>query len=101
MPRVQQSRSGLDLALGDHFVCSVAMSKQQSNLPALDSLLGPVVKASASRAANPGFDSLLRRDFSGPSHASDLKIGTPVATMPRAWRRRVSAETGWLGVGIQ
>ena len=30
-----------------------------------DRLVGPVVKASASRAEDPGFDSRLRRDFSG------------------------------------
>ena len=32
----------------------------------------------------------LRRDFSGSSHTSDLKIGTPVATLPSAWHYRVS-----------
>ena len=45
-------------------------------------LVGLVVKASASRAEDPGFESHLRRDFSGSSHTSDLKIETPVATMP-------------------
>ena len=54
---------------------------------------GLVVKASASRAADPGFDS-------GSSQTSDLKIGTPVATLPGAWRYRVSAMTGWPGVSI-
>ena len=40
----------------------------------LHSLDGLLVKASASRAADPGFDSSLRpEDFSGSSHASDLK----------------------------
>ena len=43
-----------------------------------DRLLGLVVKVSASRAEDPGFESRLRRDFSGSSHTSDLKIGTPV-----------------------
>ena len=47
-----------------------------------DRLVGLVVKASASRAEDPGFESCLRRDFSGLSHTSDLKIGTPVATLP-------------------
>ena len=43
-------------------------------------LLGLVVKASASRAEGPVFDSHLRlRDFSGSSHTSDFNIGTPVA----------------------
>ena len=31
---------------------------------------------------------------------SDLKIGTPVATLPGAWRYRVSAGTGRPGVSI-
>ena len=44
-----------------------------------------VVKASASRAEDPRFESRLRRDFSGSSHTSDFKIGTPVATLPGAW----------------
>ena len=30
----------------------------------------------------------------------DSKIGTPVATLPGAWRYRVSAETGRPGVSI-
>ena len=54
-----------------------------------------VVQSSASRAANPWFDSRLSRDFSGLSHTGDLKIGTP-----GAWRYRVSAGTGRPGVNI-
>ena len=57
----------------------------------LDRLGGLVVKASASRAEDPGFESRLGLDFSGLSHTSDLKIGSPVATLPGAWRYRVSA----------
>ena len=38
--------------------------------------------------------------FSGSSHTSDLNIGTPVATLPGAWRYRVSAGTGRPGVSI-
>ena len=38
--------------------------------------------------------------FPGPSHPGDFKIGTPVATLPGAFRYRVSAGTGWPGVGI-
>ena len=45
-----------------------------------DRLVGLVVKASVSRAEDPGFDSrLCRGEFSGSSHTSDLTIGTPVA----------------------
>ena len=66
-----------------------------------DLLVGLVVKASTSRVEDPGFDSCLRPgDFSGSSYTSDLKIGTPVATLPGAWRYRVSAGTGWPGVSI-
>ena len=69
-----------------------------------DHLAGLVVKASASGAEDPGLESRLSRDFSGSSHITDLKIGTPVATLPCAWHYRVSAGTGrprvsilWLG----
>ena len=48
-------------------------------------LVGLVVKASAPRAKDPGFDSRFHLgDFAGSSHTSDLKIGTPVATLPGA-----------------
>ena len=64
-------------------------------------LVGLVVKAPASRAEDPGFDSHFRRgDFSGSSHSSDLKIGAPVANLPGIWQHRVSAGTGWPGVSI-
>ena len=59
-----------------------------------------VVKASASRAEDPGFESRLRRDFSGSNLTSDLKFGTPVATLPGAWRYRVSVGTGRPGISI-
>ena len=38
--------------------------------------------------------------FSGSSHTSDLKMGTPVATLPGAWHYRVSTGTGRPGVSI-
>ena len=47
---------------------------------ALDRLVGLVVKVSTSGAEDPRFESRLQQDFSGSSHTSDLKIGTPVAT---------------------
>ena len=46
--------------------------------------------------SNPSCD----RIFSGSSHTSDLKIGTPVATLPGALRCRVSAGSGRHGVSI-
>ena len=59
-----------------------------------------MVKASASRAEDPGFESRLRQDFSGLSHTRDFKICTPVATLPGAWHYRVRAGTGRPGVII-
>ena len=61
-------------------------------------LAGLVVKASASGAEDPGFESRLRRDVSVLSHTSDLKIGTPGATLPSACHYGVSARTGRSGV---
>ena len=84
-------------AASDGPVCSNLFSVVKSSW--LD-LVGLVVKASVSRAEDPGFQSRLRWDFSGSSHTSDFKIGTPVATLPGAWRYRVRAGTGRPGVGI-
>ena len=70
-------------------------------MPGSPRLVGLVVKASAARAEDSGFDSrLCRGEFSGSSHTSDLKIGTPVATLQGAWPYRVSAGNGWPGVSI-
>ena len=46
--------------------------------------------------SNPACDGI----FPGSSHTGDLKIGTPAATLPGAWRSRVRAGTGWPGVNI-
>ena len=48
----------------------------------------------------PGSNPACAGIFSGSSHTSDLKIGTPVATLPGAWRYRVSAGTDRPGVSI-
>ena len=48
----------------------------------------------------PGSNPACAGIFSGSSHTGDLKIGTPVATLPEAWRYRVSAGTGQPGVSI-
>ena len=62
---------------------------------------GLVVKASTSRAVDPGFDSRFRhRDISGLSHTNDFKTGIQVAALPSAWRDRISAGAGWPGVNI-
>ena len=60
-----------------------------------------VVKVSVSRTTDLGFNSCLCQGiFFWSSHTSDLKIGTPVATLPGAWHYRVSAGIGWPGVSI-
>ena len=66
-----------------------------------DRLAGLVVKASALGAKDLGFESRLWQDFSGSNHTSDLKVGTPVATLPGAWHYRVSTGTGPASVSIQ
>ena len=48
----------------------------------------------------PGSNPAGARIISGSSHTSDLKIGTPVATLPGAWCYRVSTWTGQPGVSI-
>ena len=81
-------------------VANAFTKKHTTSFIPLDRLVGIVVKASASRSEDPGFKSRLRRDFSGSSHTSDLRIDTLVATLPGAWRYRVSTGTGWTGVSI-
>ena len=46
--------------------------------PYWNHLVGLVVKIPGSRAEDPGFESRLRRGFSGSSHTSHLKTGAPV-----------------------
>ena len=48
----------------------------------------------------PGSNPACAGIFSGSSHTCDLNIGTPVATLPGAWRYRVSTGTGRPGVNI-
>ena len=59
-----------------------------------------MVRVSASRVEDPGFESVCDGIFPGSSHTSDLNIGIPVATLPGTWHFRVSAETGPSGVSI-
>ena len=65
-----------------------------------DRLVGLLVKASASGVADPGFESHLRLDFSESCPKSDLKIDTPLATLPGAWHYRFSTGTGRSSVSI-
>ena len=73
-------------------------------LPEVDRLVGLVVRRPSRERKIPSSNPACAGISSGSSHTSDLKIGTPVATLPGAWRYRVSTGTGrpcvsilWLG----
>ena len=58
-------------------------------------------KVYSTRAADSSsIPSLSVGDFSGSGHTGDLKIGTPVATLPGVWHHRVSVGTGCPGSRI-
>ena len=59
-------------------------AQSADTVPTKDRFVGLVVKVSASRAEDPGSNPAGDGIFSGSSHTSDLKIGTPVATLPGA-----------------
>ena len=65
-----------------------------------DCLVGLVVRHPPRQRKVPGSNPTCGRIFSGSSHTSDLKIGTPVATLPGAWHYRVSTGTGQPSVSI-
>ena len=65
-----------------------------------DRLVGLVVRRPPRERKVTGSNPACAGIFSGSSHTSDLNIGTPVATLPGAWRYRVSAGTGRPGVSI-
>ena len=68
--------------------------------PEQNRLAGLVVRHLPQERKIPGSIPVCARIFSGSSHTSDFKIGTPVATLPGAWHYRVSAGTGRPGVSI-
>ena len=63
-------------------------------------LVGLVVRRPNRERKVPGSNPACAGIFSGSSHTSDFKIGTPVPTLLGAWRYRVSAGTGRSGVSI-
>ena len=63
-------------------------------------LVGLVVRSPDRKRKIPGSNPACNGIFSGSSHTSDFKIGTPVATLPGAWRYRVNTGTGRPGVSI-
>ena len=72
----------------------------QGNTWSGNRLVGLVVRRPPPEQKVPGSNPAFAGIFSGSSHTSDLKIGTPVATLPGAWRYRVSTGTGRPGVSI-
>ena len=79
---------------------SATVSLPPSLPPSLDRLVGLVVRRPPRERKIPGSNPACAGIFSGSSHTSDSKIGTPAATLPGAWRYRVSAGTGRPGVSI-
>ena len=63
-------------------------------------LIGLVVRRPPRKREIPGSNPACDRIFSGSSNTSDLRIGTPVATLPGAWQYRVRTGTGQPGVSI-
>ena len=72
----------------------------ETNVADPDRLVGLVVRRPPRERKVPGSNPACAGIFSGSSHTSDLNIGTPVATLPGAWRYRVSTGTGRPGVSI-
>ena len=67
---------------------------------ARDRLVGLMVRRPPRERKVPGSNPACAGIFLGSSHTCDLNIGTPVATLPGAWRYRVSTMTGRPGVSI-
>ena len=72
--------------------------KHEKSLSVKYHLIGLVVRRPPQEWKVPDSNPACAGIFSGSSHTSD--IGTPVATLPGAWRYRVSAGTGWPSVSI-
>ena len=69
-------------------------------LPLPNRLIGLVVRRLPRERKILGTNPVCAEIFPGSSHTNDFKIGTPVATLPVAWRYRVSARTGQPGVSM-
>ena len=80
--------------------CSLKELKNRTRESACHRLFGLVVRRPLRERKVPGSNPACDWFFSGSSHTSDLNIGTPVATLPGAWRYRVSTGTGRPGVSI-
>ena len=81
-------------------VCMLPFLTYEYNSFFTDRLVGLVVRRPPREWKVPGSNPTCTGIFSGSSHTSDSKIGTPVATLPGAWHYRVSTGTGQPGVSI-
>ena len=97
--RYQLSYSGPVWGLKQEAI-SLKITSCSSLLLFADRLVGLVVRRPPRERKIPGSNPACAWIFWGSSHTRDLKIGTPVATLPGAWRYRVSTETGRPGVSI-
>ena len=80
--------------------CTSTKPASAPRLTKVDRLVGLVVRRPPRERKIPGSNPASAGIFSGSSHTSDFKIGTPVALLPGTWRYRVSTGTGWPGVSI-
>ena len=81
-------------------VCSFIIKDKNAILFFFYRLVGLVERRPPRERKIPGSNPACAGTFSGSSHTSDLKTGTPVVTLPGAWRYRVSTGTGLPGVSI-
>ena len=79
---------------------ALAVNIHGSPVQCPDRLVGLVERRPPRERKIPGSNPACAGIFSGSSHTSDFKIGTPVATLPGAWRSRVNVGTGRPGVSI-
>ena len=91
---------GVSLSCCFRFVFVFVSQSLCHSCPGSDRLVGLVVRRPPRDRKIPGSNPACAGIFSGSSHTSDLKTGTPVATLPGAWRYRVSTGTGRPGVSI-
>ena len=82
------------------YVTVFTSNHRGSHIPSSYRLVGLVVRHPPRERKIPGSNPACAGIFSGSSHTSDSKIGAPVATLPGAWRYRVSAGTGQPCVSI-
>ena len=98
-PPSRITRSAHSACLNFH-ILSLPSSTRRLCPEILDRLVGLVVRRPPREREVPGSNPASAGSFSGSSHTSDFKIGTPVDTLPGAWRYRVSTGTGRPGVSI-